>query len=318
VWSYRVVAPGRVEQVGSPAPVGPLPDGQVLVRVLVAGLCGSDMPRLGGSWGRSLEGDFGPAPVHEIVGEVVASASPGLAPSQRVVGTLGPSAGLAELVRVAATSVIAVPDDFDDLQALAVQPVATVLRAMGQVPDVKGRRVAVLGAGPCGLAFCHVLNERGAAHISAVDPVERSGTAKSYGADTFACTTSTSWSHHLDGGSRPDIVIEAVGHQHRTIVDALHAVADGGFVFGFGEVDDDDYVLPYREMYLRDLALASGRTIDDWPAVLRAGAGYLRTHREAFRSYISHVLPISQAQQGYSLYARPQWGRLKVVLVTEA
>ena len=319
MWSYRVVAPGRVERADIPAPSNALAEGHVLLRLVVAGLCGSDMPRLGGSWGRLPEGDFGPAPVHEVVGEVLASASPAFMPSQRVVGTLGSRAGLAELVTVPATSLIEVPPGFDDLQALAIQSVGTVVRAMGQVPDVAGRRTAVLGAGPCGLTFCSILKDRGAAHITAVDPIDRAETAKIFGADSFVATTSTSWASEAREASseeeRPEVVIEVVGHQHLTVADALHAVRDGGFVFGFGEVDDDNYVLPYREMYRRDLALASGRTIDNWPTVLRGGASYLRAHADVFAGYVSHALAFSKAQEAYSLYARPQAGRLKVALI---
>ena len=37
-------------------------------------------------------------------------------------------------------------------------------------------------------------------------------------------------------------------------------------------------------------------------------------HKRDFASYISHVVPLSETQEAYSLYARPQAGRLKVVI----
>ena len=76
MWSYQVVAPGFVQRVEVPDDSGELQEGQVRLRLLVAGLCGSDMPRLNGAKGKSSHGDLGGAPVHEVVGEVIESASP--------------------------------------------------------------------------------------------------------------------------------------------------------------------------------------------------------------------------------------------------
>jgi L-iditol 2-dehydrogenase len=315
MWSYQVVAPGFVQRVEVPDDSGELAEGQVRLRLLVAGLCGSDMPRLNGAKGKSVQGGFGGAPVHEVVGEVVESASPLFTASQHVVGTLGPEASLSEVVTCKDTTIIPVPDGFDDVEAVAIQPFSTVLRATGQFPDVEGRTAAVIGAGPCGLSFCHILNQRGVAKLTVVDPVERSETAKAYGADEFLATTSRDWRNSLDGHERPEVVVEAVGHQNETVVDAIWAAAVEGFVFGFGEITDPDYVIPCRQIYEKALIFGSGRTNGDWPRVLREGAAYLAHHKTAFASYISHVVPLSDAQQAYSLYARPQAGRLKVAIV---
>ena len=132
----------------------------VRLRVLVAGLCGSDMPRLNGGMGKSSNGDFGGAPPR-VVGEVIETASPLFKTSQRVVGTLGPAAILSEVVTCSATSIIAVPDGFDDAEAVAIQPVGVAPRVAEQFPDIQGRTVAVIGVGPCGLSFCHILRETG-------------------------------------------------------------------------------------------------------------------------------------------------------------
>jgi L-iditol 2-dehydrogenase len=314
MWSYRVVSPGFVQRVEVPPGSGELQEGQLRLRLLVAGLCGSDMPRLNGSNGRSSRGDLGGAPVHEVVGEVVESASPHFQVSQHVIGTLGSEATLSEFVTCPATSVIAVPDGFDDVEAVAIQPIGTVIRAAGQFPDVEGRSATVFGAGPCGLSLCHVLKDRGVAGVTVIDPVERSKTARDFGADEFVATTSRDWVRSLEGAGRPEVVVEAVGHQNETVVDAIWAAELGGFVFAFGEITDPDYVIPCRQIYEKDLTFASGRTVGDWPRVLSKGAEYLAQHKRAFSSYISHVLPLSETQQAYSLYARPQAGRLKVAI----
>ena len=315
MWAYRLLRPGIVERVVAPGSVPALVDGQVRLRFLAAGLCGSDMPRFKGVAGPRYDGGYGTAPVHEIVGEVVETASPELGLGQRVVGSLGRDAGLAEFMVALASKLIPAPEELNDVDAVTIQSLATVLRAVAKFPSTKGLRAAVLGAGPIGLAFCHVLRRRGVAHVSAVDPIERGEEAKAFGADEFHRMSSADWLGMLKAEDRPQVVVEAVGHQQATVGDAIYGVDDHGFVFGFGEPDDADYTIPYEQMYLKDVTLASGCTIGEWPEVLTEAAEYLLRHRADFAAYISHVIPVGDAQRAYSLYAQPQVGRIKVVIV---
>lgn len=317
-WTYKIDAPGFVTRVELDDERPVLEPGQVRLRFRAGGLCGSDMPLLQGLVVESVSGSHDGAPIHEIVGEVVESASDTLAVGQRVVGTGGAAQGLSEYLIESDQTFIPVPDEFSDVEAVPLQSIATVIRAANGLPDVAGRRIAVLGAGPIGLTFVHLLRQRGAGHITAIDPVPREAAARHYGADEFLPLHSSRWAAQLDDRDRPEIVIEAVGHQHATIRDALHAVADWGFVFGFGAVDDDEYAIPYREMYERGLTLSSGRTLDSWIDVLNDGRDYLLEHRDDFAHYVTHTIPVAEAQAAYSLYARPQASRLKVALVDEA
>lgn len=315
MWAYRLTKPRLVERAGQPDNTAPLLTGQVRLRFRAGGLCGSDMPRFKGLGGPQADGDYGAAPLHELVADVIESQSPDLETGQRVVGTLGRFAGLAQIVVASASTFVAVPEGLDDVSAVIAQPLATVLRAAAKFPDVKGIRAAVIGTGPCGLAFCHVLSHRGAGHISAVDPVERAGTARFFGADEFFHTQATQWSEGLEDVARPQLVVEAAGHQQTTVRDAVRGVAEHGFVYGFGEPDDADYSIPYEELYLKDVTLSSGRTIDRWRELLQDALGYLSRYRGDFEGYVSHVIPVEDAQRAYSLYAQPQPGRLKVVIV---
>lgn len=315
MWAYRLTGPGFVERCDRPDDERELGPGQVRLRFKVAGLCGSDMPKLNGIIVRKDAGDNDYAPIHELVGEVIESASSELSVGERVVGSGGRANGLSEFHVESDQAFIGVPADLGDAEAVTIQSLGTVIRAAGLFPDVAGRRVAVIGAGPIGLAFCHVLKHRGAAHLTSVDPVERDEAARHFGADEFVRLRSTQWAESLDDKSRPDIVVEAVGHQHATITDALRAVATKGFVYGFGSPDDPDYALPYQQVYERGLTLRAGRTLGGWLGVLRDGRDYLLKHRDDFKSYISHEIPVSEAQTAYSLYARPQAGRLKVAIV---
>lgn len=314
-WAYKVDGPGFVMRVDRDDGDLPLQRGQIRLRFLAGGLCGSDMPLLQGVSVDSVSGMHDGAPIHEIVGEVVESASDVLEVGQRVVGTGGAAAGLAQMLVESDTSFVPVPDDFTDTEAVPIQSIATVIRAANGLPDVAGKRVAVIGAGPIGLAFVHVLRHRGAGHITVVDPVPRHDAALHYGADEFVAMQSGRWVSMLGQAERPSVVIEAVGHQNATIRDAIRAVANWGYVFGFGAADDDEYVIPYREMYERGITLASGRTLGGWVEVLNEGRAYLIEHRADFAEYITHVVPVDDAQTAYSLYAQPQVSRIKVAIV---
>lgn len=318
VWAYKMDGAGIVRRFDEPATSRRLNAGEVRLRFRAGGLCGSDMPLLHGIPADSVSGVHCGAPIHEIVGEVIESASDLLPVGQRVVGTGGAAAGLTEELIESDQTFIPVPDALSDAQAVPIQSIATVIRAANSLPTVAGKRVAVIGAGPIGIAFVHLLRHRGAAHITAVDPVPRRDVALRYGANEFVAAHSSRWLDRLDRRARPDIVIEAVGHQHAAIRDALHAVADRGFVFGFGAPDDDEYALPYREMYERGLTLTSGRTLDGWIDVLNAGRDYLIEHHHDFADYVTHIASIADAQTAYSLYARPHPSRLKVALVDPA
>ncbi|PRC44639.1 alcohol dehydrogenase, partial [Mycobacterium sp. ITM-2017-0098] len=103
MWSYRLVAPYTFERtvVLHRSPES-LRDGQVLLRFLAAGICGSDIPGFRGAKGR-LPGDTGARaaekdgfPIHEIVGEVIASRHPAHSCGDRVVGWASGFDGLME------------------------------------------------------------------------------------------------------------------------------------------------------------------------------------------------------------------------------
>lgn len=316
MWAYRMAGPGVVERVEVAPDTRALRSGQVRLRFRAGGLCGSDMPRFNAIVDAPREGTYDSAPLHELVADVLESASEDLKAGQRVVGMLGSErGGLAEIVVSSADNFIPVPDELEDPEAVVVQSLGTVVRAATQFPDLHGARVAVIGAGSCGLLFCHLLkHDLGVAHLTAVDPVDRKQIATAYGADEFLQLSSGTWSRLLEEDARPQAIVEVVGHQQRTMADAIRAVAPQGFVFGFGAPDDPDYVFPYGEIYHKDLTVASGMTRGEWRRVLGGGLDYLLRHRSDLASFVSHVLPVSEAQRAYSLYARPQHGRLKVVL----
>ncbi len=179
----------EVRQVARPEP-GP---GEVLLRVLVAGVCGTDL--------HLHHGEFGPTypliPGHEFVGEVVAlgAGAPADLLGHRVVvdntascgrcvecrrarpaycerllaqGVNAPG-GFAELVVTAADRCFVV-DDLDPEVAVLAEPVACVVHGLDLLDLQPGADVLLFGTGPTGLILTSLLSRSGAGRLTVAAP----------------------------------------------------------------------------------------------------------------------------------------------------
>lgn len=320
MWSYRLTAPYTFTQraVGEPSPEA-LTDGQVLLRFNAAGVCGSDLPGFRGTQGR-LPADTGCSaaemdgfPVHEIAGEVLASAHPHHRVGDRVVGWASGFDGLMERVVADGEGLVSYDPVLSPEHAVALQPLACVLYAIEQLGDVSGKHVAVIGQGSIGLLFSYVVKAFGARHVTGVDPVDRESVAAAFGVDTAVRATSDRWVRHLPE-DRPDVVIEAVGHQVATLGHAIEAAAFGGTVFYFGVPDDDSYPISMRIMLRNNLTLKSGVTRDR-RRVLAAAGDFVAAHPDLLAAYVTHTFAVADVQQAFELACRPTPGRVKIALV---
>jgi threonine dehydrogenase-like Zn-dependent dehydrogenase len=300
-----MTAPGRIERVEAPVPEPG--GGRVLVRLLAGGICGSDLPTFRGRGDPFLAGYGEPGfPLHEVVGEVVAGDLP---TGTRVVGWAEGHRGLAEYFLARVDEVLQIDGELSAPEATVIQPLCTVLHALDRLPGVAGRRVAVLGQGPIGLLFSHALNARGA-FVTGVDRVHRGDV--DFGVDDVVWGDAAAWAAGL-GAERPEIVIEAVGHQTGTLEAAVNAVAPGGIVLGFGVPDDTHYPFPFAQFFRKNATLLAGVTIDRHDA-LAAARAYLREHRGLLARYITDVFAVHDAQAAFERAVAPAPGRLKVVL----
>jgi threonine dehydrogenase-like Zn-dependent dehydrogenase len=290
-----------------------LAPGEVIVRLSTGAICGSDLP--------FYRGDFSPAtttygepgrPMHEVVGTVVESTDPNFKKGQRVVGWAKGHRGFTEYFVGETDHLVIVDDHYDDLSAIVIQPLACIHYALDQVGDVKGKRVAVIGQGPIGVLFSHMLKARGAAEVIGVDTIDRTGFLDVFGIDTFVHDSSFNWARTMDR-PRPDIVIEAVGHQAGTLNDAIEAVAMQGQIYAFGVPNDSYYAIHYHRMFRKDLMLRGGTTYHHADC-LKAAQIYLNDFPELPKQYITDVFTTEQANEAYALAAVPRIGQMKVAL----
>jgi L-iditol 2-dehydrogenase len=321
MWAYRLVAPYTFERVDIPEKTADdLGDRQVLLRFMGAGVCGSDLPPFRGVRGK-IAGDTGVSaaemagfPIHEVVGEVIASRHRSHGVGDRVVGWASGFDGLMEHVVTDGDGLAPYDPALSVAHAVALQPLACVLYALEQLGSLKGMHVAVIGQGSIGLLFSYAAKALGARHVTGVDPVDRDSIGKEFGVDTIVRATSDRWVSHLEASDRPDVVIEAVGHQVATLGHAIDAAASGGTVFYFGVPDDDSYPISMRAMLRNNLTLKSGVTLDR-RRVLCAANEFARDHPELLPAYVTHTFGIDDVQAAFDLACRPTPERVKIAIV---
>jgi L-idonate 5-dehydrogenase len=183
-------------------PLGPLAEGMVRIKFGAAGICGSDMHY----FRHARTGDFivtSPLVLgHEIAGEIAETNAAGakLAVGDHV--AVNPSrwcghcarcregrqnlceniyfmgsasktphmqGGFATYFDAIPAQCVVVPKDLPFSSAALAEPLAVCLHAASRAGDLKGKRVALFGAGPIGLLTMMSARLAGAAHITLID-----------------------------------------------------------------------------------------------------------------------------------------------------
>jgi L-iditol 2-dehydrogenase len=321
MWAYRMSGPRRFErvEVARPEPVD-LPDGHVLVRATAGGICGSDLPYVNG--GMSTEhGPHDPRwpdrigfPLHEMTGTVIASRSEGIDPGDDVVGWASRADALAEYVVSDGAGLSHYDASLAPQVAVLIQPLACVLYAVDRLCDViDGASVTVIGLGSIGVLFGHTLKAAGAARVTGVDPVDRAGIAARFGFDATVAAPSDRWLAGVGTAERPDIIVEAAGHQGRTLNDAIYGVRPGGRVYYFGIPEEIHYPLDLNRFLRKGLTLQAGLTGRRRQMLEQAGE-YLATHPELAGTFVTDVFPVEQVAAAFERAQTPSPERVKVTL----
>ncbi|MET7331246.1 alcohol dehydrogenase catalytic domain-containing protein [Nonomuraea sp. NPDC005650] len=241
----QVITWAEVDRLGrQDVPIPELSDGQVLVRVSRAGICGSDLAILRGQHARARTGTI---LGHEFAGTVAESRSDQAPPVGTQVavrpliacadrGTVPPCracasgnshvcrslglygvdepGGLAEFVAVRAAALHPVRQDVaPELVALA-EPLAVAVHAVSRSGLSGGESVAVYGGGPIGLFTALVARHRGAADVVIVEPNGwRRGVAESYGFPVLDAGPGTPAAiRDRTSGDGADLVFDSAGH----------------------------------------------------------------------------------------------------------
>jgi 2-desacetyl-2-hydroxyethyl bacteriochlorophyllide A dehydrogenase len=242
----------RVEASRSPEPG----TGEVLVRVAMAGLCGTDYRIFSGDRAVSYPRVMG----HEFVGRVEAVGAGVTSPriGERVAIEPNYSCGtcplcregnrnlclsrtavgidvdgcFAELVRVPARCCWAAPAGVVDEDLIVTEPLAVVVRAVARGAVREGESTAVVGAGTLGLLALQVLRARGARVLVVGRSPRRFALAKELGAEVTHAVADgplEEAAHRFSRREGVDCVVETAGTPE-AVSHALALVRPGGRV----------------------------------------------------------------------------------------
>ena len=285
-------AVGTVEQVGSGVTTIK-PGDRVLVSCISA--CGRCSYCRTGSFGQCLGGG-------------------GWILGHRVDGTQ------AEYVRVpfADTSTYLLPDGVTDENALMLADILPTSYEVGVLNGVvrPGDTVAVVGAGPIGLAAITTAGLLSPSHIVAIDlATPRLEAAKQFGADVLVGPgeDAVAMVAEMTDGLGADVVIEAVGVPE-TFELCAKLVRPGGHLANIG-VHGKPATLHLEDLWIRNVTITTG-LVDTYstPTLLRMlAAGRLDAGR-----FITHRFGLDEMSEAYDVFSRPQeTGALKVVLARQ-
>jgi L-iditol 2-dehydrogenase len=297
--------PGQVtmQQREVPRP-GP---GQVLIEVMVNGLCSTDYPivegQVAGSWPGMVLG-------HEPVGPIVALGEgvTNLAVGQRIVLDTMLACGVCRFCRqghtelcahsdeigftvdgnwtdyaaLPAANLHALPESIGDLEGTMLEALTCQMGAIEALDVRFGETAAIIGSGLAALTFIQLLRLKGARHIAIAmrNYPERAALAAEFGADEIvvdADERALRDNSQVQADEGFDVTIDAVGTQQAALT-ALRLARRGGRVllYGLRKAVIDEF--PLGETIFRNLTLL-GRTSAPWmwkPAMDLVARGAIR------------------------------------------
>ncbi len=315
----QIIAPRRVEIVDTAEPsLNGKPSGMIKVRLERACLCGSDTPYF------DYEQDSYPLPVgmsiHECIGTVVESTGTRFTPGDFVlVWPYVFQGGLAEYICAEEKQAVHLPrNSVSREEILLCQPLGTVVWAGQKLGNLLDLDTVVVGQGPMGLLFSHLLSNLGARTVIAMDKLDyRLEAARKMKAtyvvnvdreDPFEAV------REITGGKMADLVVEAIGHQVDVIEVCMKLLRRLGTLLVFGVPDEAlRHNFPFGEFFRRNLTLISSVGPNMVPNFSLA-RDMIAQGRVDVSPIITHILPFQEVQRAYELFVNRQDGAIKVVL----
>ncbi len=326
----------RLEEMPVPV-IGP---GEVLVKVLASGICGSDVME----WYRIKK-----APIvlgHEIagtiaaVGEGVGKYRPGdrvfvshhipcntchycLKGSHTACETLHTTnyypGGFAEYIRVPQLNVdrgvFALPPELSFDEGVFVEPLACVVRGQRIARLQPGQSVLVLGSGISGLLHIRTARALGAGRIMATDvsPYRIDAARKSGADDVFnAGQDIPGLVREANSGRLADLVIVCTGALS-AFRQALWSVDRGGSVLCFATTEPEvELPVPINEFWRNEITLLPSYGNSPLDAVI--AIEMMRSRRIQVIDMITHRLSLAETGLGFNMVAT---GRDSIKVIVE-
>ncbi len=308
-------------------PVPRIGPGEILVKVIAGGICGSDVLE----WYRIKK-----APIvlgHEIAGEIV-EVGEGVGKvkegdrvfvshhvpcntcrycrsgNHTVCETLHTTnfdpGGFAEYIRAPRINVdqgtFILPDEITFEDGSFVEPLACVVRGQRVAGFRPGTSVLVLGSGISGLLHIMLARASGAGRIIATDISEyRLAKAREFGADEVihAGEDVPALVKELNGGYLADLVIVCAGALS-AFKQALKSVDRGGTVLCFATTDPGvEIPIPANEFWRNSITVLPSYANSPYDA--EVAIELIRSRRVDVNPLITHRLPLEDTAKGFRL-----------------
>ena len=325
----------RLEEIPTPS----IGQGELLVKVLASGICGSDVME----WYRikKVPRVLG----HEITGEIVeiGEGVRGYKIGDRVFvshhvpcntchyclngyhtacDTLQKTnfdpGGFAEYLRVPKINVdrgvFILPEEISFEDGVFIEPLACVLRGQRLARFKLGQTVFVIGSGISGVLHVALARASGAGWVIASDIDEyRLKAAKRFGADEaiYAKEVNPSKIREINKGRLADLVIVCAG-TISAYIQALQSVDRGGTVLCFAPLEPGlNFVFPFFDFWNDGITLLP--TYGGSPFDIMTAIELIRNHRLPLREMVTHRLPLGETGIGFKLVAEAK-DSIKVII----
>jgi L-iditol 2-dehydrogenase len=325
----------RLEEMPTPT-IGP---GEILVKVLASGICGSDVME----WYRIKK-----APRvlgHEITGEIVKVGKEVdrykmgdrvfvshhvpcnicqycLNGFHTLCDTLRSTnfdpGGFAEYIRVPEMNVdrgiFLLPEEISYEEGVFIEPLACVLRGQRLGKFKPGQSVFVIGSGISGLLHIALARASGAGRIIASDINEyRLKAAKRFGADEtiYAEEVTSAQLRRIKHDRLFDLVIVCAGSLS-AYRQALETVDRGGIILCFAPIEPGvTFPFPFFDFWNDGITLLP--TYGGSPLDISAAIGVIQSQRLPLRQMITHRLSLEETSLGFQLVAEAKES-IKVII----
>lgn len=300
--------------------------GEVLLRIVATGICGSDIHGYTGENGRRVPGQImghesvarveqlGPGTEHAglEVGQAVTFnpliVPPGDAryvgreqhdPARKVIG-VAPEivAAFAQFIVVPLRNVHPLPDSMPISYGALIEPLAVALHAVRRAQVRPGDRVLVLGGGPIGQSVVLAAKKEGAAAIVVSEPdAARRALCERLGARAVDPAQGSVAEQALEIlGDPADVALDAVGVS-ATLADALAATALGGTVclvgMGGTRVELDAFAISTAE---RSIVGSFTYSADDFADTV----AWVSDSPEGIAELISEEVPLADGPDAFA------------------
>ena len=328
----------RIEEV----PRSECAPGQIRIRIEACGVCGSDLHAAQNkSW------DIGRIPGHEIAGRIEAIgknppavvAARGLHLGQQVVAeplescricrpcnegrdSICPElqiagvhrdGGFAESISLPAERIYPLSEPMPPEVAALCEPLAVGIHAVGRGKLAQGERVLVLGGGTLGLlcAFSALHSGAGEVVLRARYPHQRV-----LAEDAIGVTASDSARAILDStlDSEFDLVLETVGGESETLIEAAQASRPGGRIVVLGLFQPSPHFSPELSLQ-KELSYHWSNCYgkpEGQPADFERAIQLLSIHHHRLRHTVTQTIPLNEIQQAFDLAKSKHEGAGKV------